>query len=381
MGVAELVTGIGNTLKGGVNAMGRSMTQEYRQNEQRLANQQMNAILQGHTSAMEIARQYGLPGSPEWADAYATIASQSGVPRSYIDQVRRLTVNPEHNRIASARENTAPFGRNYVNSDELGASPATTKQPTTPNKTSTAPTANPTSAQSLVDTVKKTLAQMKTGMKPQTMAGAMTRNTSMQQPAVSPVSDMVAGPAATASAIPRYVDSPRGGPAAGTPTATPVAQPSATPTPAAQPSAAKKSSWRDIISGIGKAFVTANGMSGASGMAGSPAAVASMANPNLDVVTGKEIPEDAVRAENAPLSLAEAGIDDIDTAEQFQDLEAMVGKSLPEGFDLKTNYAKRPEFYQKLFWYIMNGVPDQKNPGNTRKLSTQEILTAITKGQ
>ena len=68
---------------------------------------------------------------------------------------------------------------------------------------------------------------------------------------------------------------------------------------------------------------------------------------------------------------------DTDTAEQFQTLESMVGKSLPQGFDLRTDYARDPEFYRQLLKAIREGVPDPKNPAQRRKLSTKEIIDLI----
>ena len=70
------------------------------------------------------------------------------------------------------------------------------------------------------------------------------------------------------------------------------------------------------------------------------------------------------------------GIQDPDIAEQFADLEAITGKSIPD-FDLRADYKKDPEFYKKLLTAIREGVPDSKNPGQKRKLSVQEIIDLI----
>jgi hypothetical protein len=307
--------------------------------KQQLSDQKTSAILRGHTAAMQTASQYGLPGSQEWKQAYAATATQTGVPQPYIDQVLKLTADPRLSQITMAKMNEGRYGQPLVQMNQ-------------PNES---PTGYGVSG-NLGNIVLGQQASQATPQKPKMV------------PAGSSVPNMVAGNAATAK-------TPF---ANGSPVVQPAADaPAATQTPAAQPSAAKKSSWRDLISGIGKAFATANGMSGASGMAGSPAAVASMANPNLDVVTGKEIPEDAVRAGQTPTTMKDIGIESVDDAEQFQALEAMVGKSLPEGFDLRVDYGRDPEFYATLFKAIRDGVKDERNPGKRRKLSTQEIIATI----
>ena len=97
-----------------------------------------------------------------------------------------------------------------------------------------------------------------------------------------------------------------------------------------------------------------------------------------------------VTAKNPPKTLEQAGVTDTDTAEQLQFLQNTIDRSskrgasaggLPEGFDLKQDYQKRPQFYAKLFDAIKKGIPDTKNPGQRRKLSMDEILTAINRGR
>lgn len=80
--------------------------------------------------------------------------------------------------------------------------------------------------------------------------------------------------------------------------------------------------------------------------------------------------------DTTPDTLRNLGIDDPETAEQFASLETMVGKALPE-MDLRNDYKQDPAFYQKLFTAIKAGVPDKKNPGQTRKLSIAEIIELI----
>jgi hypothetical protein len=129
--------------------------------------------------------------------------------------------------------------------------------------------------------------------------------------------------------------------------------------------------------------------------------------PKTKQVTDKQLQADAVRAiqvdqatpppgtvtaQNTPQTLEESGIENTDTAEQLQYLQdtldrsrkrksQQAGEGLPEGFDLRQDYQKRPEFYAKLFEYINKGIPDPQNPGQRRKLSMQEILTAINRGR
>ena len=86
---------------------------------------------------------------------------------------------------------------------------------------------------------------------------------------------------------------------------------------------------------------------------------------------------DAVTAATVPTTMQDLGLD-TDTAEQFQALEKMLAKSLPEGFDLREDYARDPAFYKRLLLAIQKGVPDPKNPGQRRKLSVNEILQLIT---
>ena len=88
------------------------------------------------------------------------------------------------------------------------------------------------------------------------------------------------------------------------------------------------------------------------------------------------VPANAVTASRTPRTFKDLGMD-TDTAEQFQALESMVGKGLPAGFNLRSDYARDPEFYRQLLLDIRNGVDDPKNPGQKRKLSTQEILDLI----
>ncbi len=80
---------------------------------------------------------------------------------------------------------------------------------------------------------------------------------------------------------------------------------------------------------------------------------------------------------NLPQTYRDIGINDPDTAEQFQTLESMVGRSLPEGFDLRKDFARDPETYRQLLTAIKEGVPDSKNPGHKRKVTIQEILWVL----
>jgi|GEM_PF-6287302 len=81
--------------------------------------------------------------------------------------------------------------------------------------------------------------------------------------------------------------------------------------------------------------------------------------------------------QTTPKSYQDIGIKDADTAEQFQALESMIGKSLPEGFDLRKDFARDPTFYRELLKTIKEGVDDRNYPGHKRKLSREEILDLI----
>jgi hypothetical protein len=59
-----------------------------------------------------------------------------------------------------------------------------------------------------------------------------------------------------------------------------------------------------------------------------------------------------------------------DDQAQFVQIE----KAAPE-LDIRSDYAKDPTFYKKLFQAIRDGVPDNK--GGKRKLTQQEIITLI----
>jgi len=92
--------------------------------------------------------------------------------------------------------------------------------------------------------------------------------------------------------------------------------------------------------------------------------------------SGGHVPESGVTAATTPKTFKQMHMD-TDTAEQFQTLESMVGKGLPQGFDLRSDFARDPQFYRKLLTAIREGVPDPKNPAQRRKLSTKEIIDII----
>lgn len=349
MGVVDF---FGDRLRG----FRQGFTQGVREQEQAIQGRRQamdqsktEAVLQGHQVAMEMARQYGLPGSPQWADAYATIAAQSGVPQPYIDQVRKLTVNPKRGAIDLAKENTTPFGRNYVNPEKLDS--IGSNQPQSGGQAQAAPEGKSVfdAFMGILDRVSK--------YKPAAQSQPMTSQPTM------PASNVASMPAWNAASAKTPWGTPSAQPE--TPMQNP-AMPAAQPTQAAQAPAAGSRSWRDLFRSAGQAF--ANIPPGDSLMP--PEAM------NLDVVTGNEIPEDAVREGQTPTTMKDIGIETPDDAEQFQALETMVGKSLPEGFDLRVDFARDPEFYMDLLKAIREGVKDEKT-GGKRKLSTQEIISLI----
>jgi len=95
------------------------------------------------------------------------------------------------------------------------------------------------------------------------------------------------------------------------------------------------------------------------------------------VAEGKTVLDTGDGIDTTPIPYVQIGITDPDTAEQFADLETMIGKALPD-VDLRSDYQKDPEFYQQLLKAIREGVPDGK--GQTRKLSVAEIV-ALIKGE
>lgn len=89
---------------------------------------------------------------------------------------------------------------------------------------------------------------------------------------------------------------------------------------------------------------------------------------------GNSVVDTGDGVQTTPKKMADLGIQDVNTQEQFQALEGMVGKALPD-VDLRADYQKDPQFYQQLFKAIKEGVSDNK--GGKRKLSMQEIISLI----
>ncbi len=102
--------------------------------------------------------------------------------------------------------------------------------------------------------------------------------------------------------------------------------------------------------------------------------------------------EKSVKASNPPQTLEQTGVQDADAAEQLQFIQATINDQkrrrsklfaeggLPQDFDVRQDYQRRPDFYAQLFKYIKNGIPDPANPNQRRRLTMDEILTAINRG-
>ena len=92
------------------------------------------------------------------------------------------------------------------------------------------------------------------------------------------------------------------------------------------------------------------------------------------ITEGKTVVDTGDGVQTTLKKMADIGINNVNTQEQFQAMEDMVSKALPD-MDLRADYQKNPKFYQKLFQTIKEGVPDGK--GGKRKLSMQEIVSLI----
>lgn len=88
------------------------------------------------------------------------------------------------------------------------------------------------------------------------------------------------------------------------------------------------------------------------------------------------VPDNLVTPATKPTTMSDIGISSDDEAEQFQALEGMVGKAMPD-FDLRADYKRDPAFYRELLSVIQKGVPDENSPGQRRKLSIKEIIALI----
>jgi hypothetical protein len=327
MGVKDAFSNVGR-------AFGESMTQEHRATEQAISNQKSGAILRAHNAGLEAATQYGGIDTPEGQQAYATIATQAGMPTEMVQQVQSLAVNP---RVAQYRQMLSAATLTKMNTNSRTGRPnsAVLQQQIESQNGLTAPQ----DQQDQQDQQGPQAPQgWPSGEEPFVTTGVLGNLGNI-------VTSLPAG------SVQRNLSATPG-------TFNPPASNSATLGNPPQP-AERKSSWRNLFGGKGTGKA----------IAGQPEIA-------TDGITGKPIPELAVTADTTPTTMKDIGIENSTDAEQFQTLEAMVGKSLPDGFDLRTDYAKNPDFYVKLFKAIRDGVPDQRS-GKRRKLSTQEILDLI----
>lgn len=327
--------GVGQFFADRARGFQKGFTQDVRAREQGIEQNKQAMILRGHNAAMEAASQYGTPGSPQWAQAYSTYAAQAGVPQPYIDQAVKLSVDPITKQAARARlkqpkaeldylrsrEEAYRADRDYtnslMNSNGAPANGGGLSPSGPPAGSGPAPSGAPS------------------GANPGSFFGTTRRVGQSIQDTNRTLLNQSQGPnAAAPQPVPQMAPQEQPQTMAGAMSA------GAYPTPAA----------------------------------------AFFADPNTDAMTGKPIPETIVRAGQAPTSMKDMGIADTDQAEQFQTLESMVGKGLPEDFDLRADYGRDPEFYKMLFKAIRDGVPDEKGNGTRRKLSTQEIIDLIVGG-
>lgn len=89
---------------------------------------------------------------------------------------------------------------------------------------------------------------------------------------------------------------------------------------------------------------------------------------------GKPVVDTGDGVDTTPTRMEDVGITSPQMQAEWQEFEEMIGPAL-EGFDLKADYKRDPEFYQKLLQAIRTGVPD--GSGNKRKLSVKEIIELI----
>lgn len=103
--------------------------------------------------------------------------------------------------------------------------------------------------------------------------------------------------------------------------------------------------------------------------------VEGQSNRKKAVAQGKAVVPNAIDAtDTTPKPMAAVGITDPYQQKEFSELEAMVGKAVPD-MDLRTMYKQYPKAFSMLMGAIQKGIPDGK--GGTRKLTMQEIVKAI----
>ncbi len=96
------------------------------------------------------------------------------------------------------------------------------------------------------------------------------------------------------------------------------------------------------------------------------------------VSDGKVVEDTGDGISTTPRTYGDIGLAPADQ-QDFKMIESMANKAAP-GFDIRSDYQRHPEHYQKLFRAIREGVPDPKNPGQKRKLTTEEILSVVIPG-
>jgi len=89
--------------------------------------------------------------------------------------------------------------------------------------------------------------------------------------------------------------------------------------------------------------------------------------------TGKAVVDTGDGVDTTVDTYSKLGIQDPDTIEQLDTLQSVAGKD----YDIKQMSKTYPDDMKMLLRAINQGVPDTKNPGKARKLTTQEILQIL----
>jgi len=304
----------------------------------RMRRDEQAAILTGHKAAMETAAQYGDPGSDQWRQAYVSVAQQAGVPQAMIDTTVKLSADPKLAALTQLGREASVAKQNW------GASSYGGGDVIAPD----------------IEERRKKLSQPQDHFDPgrQTAGRAAgVRDYFSTRPQFDPAAAAMENNEkdVQASAFDWNAQGPPDSPAL------------ATQTPPSKDVQASPFDWATqgppgATGPDRSAVVPKGGLASLGGMFGGGLA-------------GTQKPQ-GVAAGGEPTTLTDLGVDNRQMAQQFQELEAILGKSLP-GFDLRADYRRDPEFYRELLAAIQNGVKDEKNPGQKRKLSAKEIIALI----